>query len=178
MVPKLVALRQRLPGVEIELVGEAREVNLTRREADIALRMRQPEAPGLVARLLTDIDYGLFATCEYLQRVAEPDWDFVAYDESLATAPQHQWLLTLIGSRRLVFRTNDLGILADAVRAGLGVGALPRFMAAHEPGVQEILAPRCPVKRPLWLVMHPDVRRSPRVRAVADEIIRMFAPEV
>jgi DNA-binding transcriptional LysR family regulator len=56
------------------------------------------------------------------------------------------------------------------------VTVLPRYAAAGAPGLAE-LAPPCPVRRKLWLVMHEDVRRSPPVRAVADELIAMFEHE-
>ena len=53
---------------------------------------------------------------------------------------------------------------------------VPRYAAAGAPGLV-VLAPPCPGRRKLWLVMHDDVRRSPHVRAVADEIIALFEQE-
>jgi DNA-binding transcriptional LysR family regulator len=73
-------------------------------------------------------------------------------------------------------RPNDLLTLLQAAVAGCGVGVFPRYAAARAPGLV-VLAPACPVRRKLWLVMHDDVRRTPHVRAVADEIIGMFEPE-
>jgi DNA-binding transcriptional LysR family regulator len=66
--------------------------------------------------------------------------------------------------------------LLQAAVAGCGVGVFPHYAAAGAPGLV-VLAPPCPVRRKLWLVMHDDVRRSPHVRAVADEIIAMFEQE-
>ncbi|HEX5391931.1 MAG TPA: LysR family transcriptional regulator [Rhodocyclaceae bacterium] len=176
LVPRLAPLRRGLPGVTLELVGETREANLTRREADIALRLSRPSAEGLVARSLVDIGYGLYGARTYVAQVSSENWEFVGYEESLLGTPQQQWLEKTAGSRAFSFRSNDLGSLHQAVKAGLGVGALPHFLAADDPSLM-LLAPDCPVTRTLWLVMHPDVRRSPRVRAVADAIVGILTED-
>lgn len=170
LVPRLTSLRRSLPGVTLELVGESREANLTRREADIALRLSRPTAEGLVARPLVEIGYGLYGMRSYVAEVNSADWAFVGYEESLMGTPQQQWLEKTANDRAFSFRSNDLGSLCQAVKGGLGVGVLPNFLAGDDPSLV-LLSPACPVTRTLWLVMHPDVRRSPRVRAVADGIV-------
>jgi DNA-binding transcriptional LysR family regulator len=176
LVPRLAPLRRSLPGVTLELVGETREANLTRREADIALRLSRPTAEGLAARSLVEVGYGLYGARSYVAEVDSQNWEFVGYEESLLGTPQQQWLEKTAGSRTFAFRSNDLGCLLQAVKAGLGVGALPHFLAAADPALT-LLSPDCPVTRTLWLVMHPDVRRSPRVRAVADAIAGLLSED-
>nr|WP_310133288.1 LysR substrate-binding domain-containing protein [Burkholderia ambifaria] len=72
-----------------------------------------------------------------------------------------------------VFRSNDLAALLHAARAGLGIAALPCFLAAHDPAVCLLSDHPCSTARQLWLVMHPDVKRSPRVRLVADLLAKL-----
>lgn len=177
LVPQLAPLSTRLPGICLEVVGEVREANLSRREADIALRMSRPKASGLAARPLVEIGFALYASRDYLAQHGNQRWTFVGYEESLLDMPQQQWLDKAAAGRPFAFRTNDLSALFQAVRAGLGVGVLPHFLARNDPLLVPISTPECPVKRMLWLVLHPDVRRSPRVRAVADEVVEIFAGE-
>jgi DNA-binding transcriptional LysR family regulator len=175
LVPLLGPLSAQLPGICLEVMAETRDANLSRREADIALRLSRPKSNGLAIRHLIDIGYALYGSKHYLAQRKSEQWAFVGYDESLLQSPQQQWLEKIAAGRPFAFRSNDLNALLQAVRAGLGVGAMPHFLARNDPLLVLISPPECPVKRTLWLVMHPDVRRSPRVRAVADEVIEIFA---
>lgn len=176
LAPRLRGPVARLPGVEIDLRAEARTADLMRRQADIALRFARPTSPGLVAKLLTHVDYALYAHEDYVASRAPAHWEFLGYDELQRDAPQQEWLDKLRDARRYALRSNDMLTLLQAAVAGCGVGVFPRYAAAGAPGLV-VLAPPCPVRRKLWLVMHDDVRRSPHVRAVADEIIDMFEQE-
>lgn len=167
LVPHLAALRARWENIELEVIGETRDANLARGEADLAIRMSRPSAPGLVARCIGQMGYGLYAENGYAQR-AEADWEFLGYDDSLIQVPQQQWLSQIAGQRRYVFRSNDLSALLNAARCGLGLAVLPHFLAAQDERLELIESQPCPIIRPIWLVMHPDVRRSPRVRLLAD----------
>lgn len=176
LAPRLRVPLARLPGVEIDLRADARTTDLMRRQADIALRFARPTAPGLVAKRLTTIDYALYAHADYVDGRLPAQWEFLGYDELQQDAPQQEWLDKLRGTRRYSVRSNDLLTLLQAAVAGCGVGVFPRYVAAAAAGLR-VLAPACPVRRKLWLVMHDDVRRAPHVRAVADEIIATFERE-
>ncbi|MGZ5202017.1 MAG: LysR family transcriptional regulator [Telluria sp.] len=176
LAPRLRTPLSRLPGVEIDLRAEARTADLMRRQADIALRFARPTSPGLVIKMLAQVDYALYANEDYARSRQPVQWEFLGYDDLQQDAPQQEWLDKLRGARRYSLRSNDLLTLLQAAVAGCGVAVLPRYAAAGVPGLA-MLDPSCPVRRKLWLVMHGDVRRSPPVRAVADEIIAMFEKE-
>jgi DNA-binding transcriptional LysR family regulator len=176
LAPRLRSPLARLPGVEIDLRAEARTTDLMRRQADIALRFARPTAPGLVTKLLTHVDYALYAQADYAATRLPAQWEFLGYDDLQQDAPQQAWLDKLRGARRYSVRSNDLLTLLQAAVAGCGVGVFPRYAAAGAPGMVR-LDPPCPVRRKLWLVMHDDVRRAPHVRAVADQVIAMFERE-
>ncbi|PRC94632.1 LysR family transcriptional regulator [Solimicrobium silvestre] len=173
LAPRLRAVLSRLPEIEIELLGESREADLMRRDADIALRFRRPSAPGLAVRTLTTIPYSLYASAQYLSQRTPQQWEFLGYNESLRDAPQQLWLDKIRGERRYALRSNDLGALFQAAVAGCGVTVLPTYFEKQHSELVRIESD-CPVKRKLWIVMHEDVRRSARVRAIADEVISLF----
>ncbi|WP_283147899.1 LysR family transcriptional regulator [Silvimonas soli] len=173
LMPRLAPLREAWPDIDLEIVSETREANLARGEADLALRLSRPSAPGLAARAVGEIAHGLFATPAYAS-MPSAHWPLLGYDDALRETPQQQWLDGFAGNRRFVLRSNDVVTLHQAARAGLGVAVLPHFLARPDPALVQ-LDQACPVSRPVWLVMHPDVRRSPRVRAVVDTLIELFA---
>jgi DNA-binding transcriptional LysR family regulator len=84
-----------------------------------------------------------------------------------------RWLLRAAAGRPCVLRANDLATIHEATRAGLGVAALPRFLADDDPMLTEIETSEPAVSREIWLIVHPDLRRSPRVRAVMDALVAM-----
>jgi DNA-binding transcriptional LysR family regulator len=173
LAPKLAAVLRRLPGIEIDLRGEIRETDLTKREADIALRFHRPQSPALAVRLLTTVDYGLYASPGYLAERRPEQWEFLGYDDLMLATPQQQWLDQIRGERRYCLRTNDLGAMLQAAQAGCGLAVLPHYVTVNNQELAE--AEPCPIRRKLWIVMHDDVRRSAPVRAVADEINALFA---
>lgn len=175
LVPQLAPLLAQHPALQLEVVGESREANLFRGEADLALRLSRPQAPGLIARLLGQMGYGLYGTRAFAD--AAPDrWRFVAYEQSLQGVPQQQWLDNQRQGRPVALLANDLASLYQAARAGIGVAVLPHFLGQTD----ALLCPLpCtgppPAPRKLWLVMHPDLRRSARVRRVADFMAEVVA---
>lgn len=173
LVPRLAAMHDRWQSIQFEMIGESRETNLSRGEADLAIRMSRPTAPGLTARSIGDMGYGLYAAHGYTQRPSNA-WEFLGYDDSLVQVPQQRWLNQVAGHRRFVFRSNDLTALLNAARVGLGIAVLPHFLAAGDEALSMISDPVCPTVRQIWLVMHPDVKRSPRVRLMADLLVEVI----
>ncbi len=173
ITPRLPALRAHLTGIQIELGAESARVDLSRREADIAIRFRRPQAPDLAVRIVATVKYYLCAAPEYLAAHQPDEWEFIGYDESLAETPQQQWLNAFAAGRPFAFSSNDLSSIAAAVRFGAGVAALPDYLAAGLiiPGIN------CPVQRDLWMVIHDDVRKAPRVRRTADLLAEMFSTQ-
>lgn len=170
----LPAALARHPQIGLELLAETRTADVQRREADIAIRYRKPEAPGLVAKSLGTVRYALYAAPQYAARRArEGAWAYLGFDASLKDTPQSVWLERHAQGQRCAMRSNDLLALAAAARDGLGAAVLPSYVAQHVRGLERLDVP-CPVQRKLWLVMHEDVRRAPRVRATADALAAVF----
>ena len=179
--PAVPELRARHPGLVLEIAADQRTFDLTKREADLALRMGRPRDAGLVTRKLSDVAYRLYASRAYLSgRRAAVDVGedaFVTFDESLASTPQERWLRSL-GALRVAFRCNSTASLVAAARAGVGVAVLPCFVADADRELVALDGPE-PVHHELWMLVHHDLRRTPRVRAVlewVDELVARAKP--
>jgi DNA-binding transcriptional LysR family regulator len=178
LAPALPALRERHPGLLLEVATDQRTFDLTKREADLALRMGRPRDAGLVTRKLSTVGYRLYAARgSAAGRRAAIDLaedPFVGFDDSLAGIPQERWLARLAPDRRMTFRCNSTASILAAARAGLGVAVLPCFVADRDPELVRLDGP-VPPDHELWLLVHGDLRRSPRVAAVIEWVDALVA---
>lgn len=177
LAPEIGSLRQRYPGLVLELAADQRHFDLTRREADLALRMGRPRDGALVARKMADVAYAFYASDSYLGGRSEVDYEvdcLLALDEAAAGTPQERWLAREAPQRRVVFRSNSSAVLAVAARSGAGVAVLPCFLGDGDPALRR-LASAVPVIHEIWLLVHGDLRRTPRVKAVIEWVDQLFA---
>lgn len=174
LAPILAAFRQRYPGITLELVVSNVFFSLTRREADVAIRPTTDPPEMLVGRRLCGIATALYASPGYLAEKpahlppAQHRW--LAPDDSLAHLPAARWLHATVPDDGLVFRANTLLALREAARAGLGVAALPCFMAAGDDGLLALGGALPALASELWLLIHRDLRRVARVRVFMDAV--------
>jgi DNA-binding transcriptional LysR family regulator len=172
VVPALVALRRRHPGLAIELRADTRRLDLSRREADLALRLVRPSQPSLIARRLGNLGFGVYASRGYLDLHPTPrtladtaGHDWIGFEAELDDLPQVRWLRCIVPRPRWVIRANTTMTQVAACRAGHGLALLPTFVA--EDLVQ--IAPRSHgPTRELWAVIHADLRRNARLAVVLD----------
>lgn len=162
------------PDLQIELVATNSTENLSMREADIAVRMAQPNQQDLIARKIGDIDIGLFAAQSYLDRKGVPTRPediaqhvFLGYDTSdqIIQGMAHFG----ISAKRtdFAFRVDNQVTYLEAMKAGVGLGASQRRLAL-ESGLVEILPALHIPPIPVWLAAHSELRTSARVRRVFD----------
>lgn len=163
------------PELEIEVIGENDLISLARGEAEIAIRMRRPEENAIVTRKAGEVAFGLYASRDYLTKRPKERWRFIGYDKTLDSAPQDQWLKTLAAGTSLQFRTNDLVTLMEATAGGLGVAVLPCFMADWDDRLEPAPMAGVPPSRSIWLLVHSDLSRSPRIRYVLDYLAQSIA---
>jgi len=175
IAPRLAGLRARHPRLHLHLLGEKRIAQLARREADVALRLARPTEAGLVARKVGAFEFALYAARPYLASRRRGELELIAFDEASDALPQQKWLLAHAGNRPIVLRTNDLESQIAAVRAGVGVAALPSFLARRDPQLVRVALRARPVTREVWLVVHDDLRAAPSVRAVMEFLVEATA---
>lgn len=172
LLPHLGKFRSMYPEIDLELIGERRTTNMMGGEADIALRIKEPDEPGLIARPLAEIHYGLYGTAQCLA-TAEPQQSFIGFDNSIPDLPQKRWLDEHVGSRHYTLLTNDMMTMYQAALHHWGIAFLPRILGETDRRLHLTPEP-LPPTRSIYLVMHPDVRRAPRIRAMADFIVHIF----
>lgn len=183
LVRHLPALSRSHPGLVIELVTGNQPADLARREADVSLRLTKPTQPHLIARRLLSAAWALYASARYLSERGKPSQraqcaghDVIAFDPELAGTAGAKWLSAHAGRARVVLTTNSLTCQAEAVQAGLGVSPLPCVFGDREPSLRRV-APGLIGHHDLWLVVHPDLRESARVRAVLDFLTSLVRAE-
>jgi DNA-binding transcriptional LysR family regulator len=177
LVQRLLPLRIQHPELELELVGDSRSASLSRREADIAIRLDRSATTSIFVRRIGALGFGLYGQRDYVERTCEESRDFLGYDDSLEHVPQQRWLRSVCGARKLAFRSNDLHTLHNAAAAGLGLAVLPRYLGDPDERLQRVAVDPAPDSRDLWLLIHPDLRRSPRFRTVFDHIVSVVGAE-
>lgn len=164
IAPRLPAFYAAHAHIRLHLGAEARNVSLTRREADIAVRLSRPSDPQLVIRKAGQVCYRLYGAPAYLRSREPADYGFIAFDELLDDTPQQAWLKQMAAERAIVLRTNDLGLQCAAAAAGAGLAVLPDFAAAAA-GLQAIGGDTDEVRRDAYITYHEDLRGSAPIAA-------------
>jgi DNA-binding transcriptional LysR family regulator len=175
IAPRLAALYAAHPDIRVKLIGEKRSASLSRREADVAIRLSRPEEKSLVARRIGRLDFALFAAPGYLEARTPSEYGFIAYDDPMDQAPQQVWLRRFAQGRPVVLRASDLEVHREAAKGGIGIAALPRFFGDSDPGLRRIETGGRALSREIWLVLHKDLRHAPVLRATLDFLIECFA---
>jgi DNA-binding transcriptional LysR family regulator len=180
LIDAIQKLHSRHPDIRVVLTTSTEVSNLTRREADLAVRSLRPTSPDLISRHLKRMETVLYASKSYLKQHGMPQpgnaldgHDVVIYQRTVY--PRHSIALSgeSIANARVVMEFSSGLMLMEGVRAGLGIGELPTYMGDAQPQLQRIWPERSE-PYDMWLVLHSDLNRTARVRAVADAVIAAF----
>ncbi|QPC42733.1 LysR family transcriptional regulator [Kaustia mangrovi] len=169
IIPALHDLRAAHPGLQIVLSANSHLASLDSGEADLAVRMVEPQGRQNIVRRIGSVTFALYASPE-VAGLPPHQWRFIAFDETLAHVPQQRWLEEFAGDRPLDLLTGDFHSQRAAAEAGLGVALLPCVMAERDRNLVRVVQEQ-PEARPVWLVIHTDLKNAPAVRAVADLLI-------
>jgi DNA-binding transcriptional LysR family regulator len=175
--PLLAGFGAANPGITIELALNNRNEDLSRRDADIAVRMIRPTQNALVAQRIGETKIGLYAHRTYLDAFGTPAnvddlraHRLIGYDQDDRSFRAASRVGIQISREDFGFRCdNDLAQLA-ALRAGAGIGGCQENIAKRDPDLVRLLADRLTFGLDVWLVMHGDVRGTPRIRRVFDHL--------
>lgn len=180
--PHLKAFCDAFPGINVDLVLDSQFYNLSKRQADIAIRPTLSPPETLVGRRLCAVAFACYAAPSYLSTVGS-DIDleahrWLALDESLAHLAAVKWQRGIEGADAVQVRSNNLLGLLGAATAGLGVATLPCFMGDPESGLERITAPDPALASALWLLTHQDLRTTARVRAFLDFMAQSLTSDI
>jgi DNA-binding transcriptional LysR family regulator len=171
--PALPALSLKYPEMEIELVADNRLLSLSKREADMAIRVGRPRDVSLVARRICGFAHAVYASREYLARRG-PFGDGTGHDFLAAendNSNEREWFAQLMRRGRNIFRTNSTLSQVTCASAGMGAILLPCYLGDTEANLVRVVEPSAEIIRDVWLVMHHDLQNSARVRATADHLV-------
>lgn len=173
IAPHLGAFANKHPRAQVELIASRNLADLSRREADLALRIASPQGqshnPDYIAHRLGELPFALYCTAGLMQQAEGGDWrnlPYVTWDAAHAT--HGPWLATLFPDREPLLRSNSLQVQYVTARCGLGIALLPCFIADADAALQRLNAEETPAERHLWLVYHRDLKSSRRVLAMRD----------
>ncbi|MEQ8859297.1 MAG: LysR family transcriptional regulator [Pseudomonadales bacterium] len=165
----LKALRRSHPGIRVEVAVGDSDYDLSRREADLALRATTRPPEHLVGRKVMSLDWWISGRRRSAV-VGEDDLakaDFIGAEQALMRLDAFQWLEKQHGDR-IVARANDLSTMAALAKAGVGLALLPSDQ--RESGLKQLYRVQG-LSGELWLLTHPDLRQVRRIRAVWDAIV-------
>jgi len=165
------------PRVAIELSLSNQNEDLLQRDADIAVRMARPTQKSLIVRRIGTVKIGLFAHRDYVQAYGVPkspaeldSHRTIGFDRDMHVLRTTGGAAAALTPQNFSFRTDSVGAQSALLRAGLGIGACQVGVARRDRNLVPILISQFSFKREIWLAMHPDLRRTRRVRLLFDHL--------
>jgi DNA-binding transcriptional LysR family regulator len=166
LIPALPALQRAQPLLQLELIAEPMNLSLTRRDADIAVRLARPHKEQRVfARRIGQLDYAMFVPSGEKSR----DLPWIVYEPGMSALPHAAWIARTLKQERAgraSLAVNDAEGVLQAIKAGLGRSLLPRAIGEQVEGLSRLGG--TVLSREIWLLVHPDLRHLGRIRAVMD----------
>lgn len=167
-MPDFARFQRRHPGIELELTSGLAMANLTQREADVAIRIAPSAPEHLVGASVAEVGHAVYANEALLDRLGcdRPlgEYPWVSYDLAVFRGVD-DWLSREVPGAQVVMRAPRIGLLADALRAGVGIGVLQCIVGDTSAGLRRLLdLPSGGTK--LWLLTHPQLRGAAKVTAL------------
>lgn len=170
--PHMAAFRATWPGIELELLVSDTALDLTRREADIALRLGNPVQDMLVGRRVGRMAFAVYANAARHRAgidrdLARNEWIGFGSGHAPLRRVMDAWLPGL----RPAFCTNSISAAVAAARAGIGLAPLPCAIADPDPALVRVAPFPNDFRLDLWVLTHEDLRHTARIRAFIDFIV-------
>lgn len=182
LMPMLASFRERYPEVRLDVVLSNQALNLSKRDADVAIRATDQPPENLVGRRVARIAWALYGRAADFPEPGDVDEEelkqrnWVSLGDGLGALKAVRFVQENIAPERVAYKINTVLGLAEAVEAGIGIGHLPCLIGDARPSLVRLAPPDPDYSADLWLLTHPDLRQSPRVRAflgyLAAEIAR------
>jgi len=174
LAPRMAAFQREHPHLQVDLVTSSGLLNPSKREADISVMLARPRSGKLLAQRLVNYRLALYASKAYLLQRGVPkavgdlqDHVLVGYVPDFVYAPELDYLSEVALGLEARIRSTSINVQHRLIVEGAGIGVLPRFMAAGDERLTEVLPKDVGIERSFWLVTHSDMRRLARIEAVA-----------
>jgi DNA-binding transcriptional LysR family regulator len=163
------------PDVRVDVSTTNAMLSLTRRDAEVAVRPSKEATVSYIGRRVSEIAIALYASPGYLERtpgrteLGRHVW--IGLDESLARTTIARWMARELDDARIALRTDSLTAMCHGALAGIGVAALPCYLADRMRGLRRVRGPVVEMATELWVLTHEDLRRTARIRALTDHLV-------
>lgn len=169
LAPHLTAFCSQHPGITMELIATSSPLRLSQREADIAVRITNKPPESYIGREVCKCRFSIYATPGYLQEnpgLSLDEHSWVMSEDSIDFSPFPAWKKKFHPNSRLVFSSNNMIVVVDAAKRGLGVTPLPCFLGDSEPELVRIGDTSDELTLGLWVLIHPDLKNTARIKAL------------
>jgi len=166
----LTQFQDQNPGVVIELILADHLLNLSRREADVSIRLTDDPPETLVGRRICAVRWATYCRGDLLASLQPSNLEsapFIGFADHLGPPAARRWIETQVRPGRIAAKVNSLHSIRELAARGLGAALLPCFLGEHSPLVR-VGQPLAELDVGLWILTHSDLRRSARVRAFMD----------
>jgi DNA-binding transcriptional LysR family regulator len=179
IIPALPGFRAQYPNITLEIHTGVTSLNLTRREADIALRLSRPRQGNVSIRKIGEQAYALYGATAYVETLPRTGAklfkaaEYIGWAEEYGNLAMKEWLEDVAPAHQPILVTHSLFAQLMAAKSGLGLALLPCFLGDAEPGLKRLKSSVDGKTQEIWLVTHQDLKNSRRVSAVADFLTRL-----
>jgi DNA-binding transcriptional LysR family regulator len=174
LTPLFAQFLQTCPEMRLDVVLSNQALNLSKRDADVAIRATDHPPENLIGRRVARIAWALYGRASDFPNPASPDPEslnhrnWVSLGDDLGALQAVRHVRERVAPDRIVYKVNTVLGLSQAVEAGVGIGHLPCFIADAVPALYRLAEPDPAFAADLWLLTHPDLRQVPRVRVFSD----------
>ena len=177
IAPNLTELKQAFPNIQIDLVHFARDVKISRNEADIAIAVEKPKNTSTIIAKLCDYQLQLYGHASYLKELEDEvvisqldKYQWVSYVDNLLFTEQLSYIKELsvefCATIEPSFQSTSITSQYSAIKSGLGIGILPCFLAEQDDSLVKLCADEIKLVRSFYLVTHPESKRLSQVESV------------
>jgi DNA-binding transcriptional LysR family regulator len=168
-------VREQAPNIQVEILTSNDVRDLTRREADIAIRHGRPDQADLIAKLVGEISWHLYASADYLKNCPQiktlsdvEALDFIGFENNEQLIDELKTAGLNLKLKNFVMSSTTGTVMRELVKAGIGVSFLTRDVEKQEPTIKPLLRDQLSFLVPIWLVTHRELHTSRRIRLVYD----------
>mgnify|MGYP002376186300 FL=1 len=173
LAPLFTKFRQKYPGILLDIAISNQLFNLTRREADVAIRPSNRPPENLIGRPLTTIGQAIYGHRSLGLTAGEPfktlgKHPWIGAGPRLQDKELNQWMDGNGFTSACIYRVDTLVGILSAIRSGMGLAVLPCYLADQDSDLVQLSDPIPELEYGLWFLMHPDLRGVVRIHALMD----------
>ncbi len=170
LIPRLAEFREAYPCIDLDILTTKGLIDLTAREADIAVRLTSKPPDFLIGREVVPLRHGVYGTKEYLEQKRQPT-EVVLFRGNTEMPP---WVNEHFSDAKVALKVDDVGTMLTAVRNGLGLARMPCYMADADPTVRRLDVRLTPSDWGIWILSHIDLRCTARVRVAREFLVSVI----